>query len=687
MAESQVEQAHDRACEVSGRASTPGDGAWGSTAWSRQAPTDGSLRRRPALEWPHVRSLRVEPEARGPRRGVRDRREPGQRAPSSPTTTSRRPRRCTPSSSGRRRRDDAEPEPPERQLRVLTWGLVPSWAKDPSIGNRMINARMETVAEKPAYKRAFAEAALPAPGRRLLRVVPDRRRPQGRQAAASSRSSSARRTAACWRWPGSTRSGATRPGRRRPRPVPLDLHGDHHRGRGRRRPHPRPDAADGRARPLGRLARPDASRGATTCSTCWCRPRRAGSRRTRSRRLSATSATTAPSCSSRSRSRTLDVSRRDRPSSAADRHPARRGPAGRTPGPRRRSPPCCSATAPAAASTPATSAALADDLPRNGVTVVLLEQPWRVAGRKVATAAGHARRRAGRRRRRAADARPRWSSAAARPAPGPRRAAPRSSAPSAAWRWPSRCTRPAGPRSRGSTSCTAPACRRWSIQGEHDTLRPPEEFPDEHRPGRRTRRPTTASRCPAGRRVSQAEAIGIIVESTLEWLVREVAGNPLSPGMTVFCSDRAMRHAWTVLERPPGYVWESDDRPSDLTDDPPTPSTDRGRRRDRDRGRARSARFERDALPFLDQLYSAAMRMTRNPADAEDLVQETFAKAYASFHQFRPGHQPQGLALPDPDQHLHQHLPQEAAAAAAVDVRGRRGLAARTAPSRTPRPA
>lgn len=51
----------------------------------------------------------------------------------------------------------------------------------------------------------------------------------------------------------------------------------------------------------------------------------------------------------------------------------------------------------------------------------------------------------------------------------------------------------------------------------------------------------------------------------------------------------------------------------------------------------RSARFERDALPFLDQLYSAAMRMTRNPADAEDLVQETYAKAYSSFHQFRPG--------------------------------------------------
>jgi RNA polymerase sigma-70 factor, ECF subfamily len=51
----------------------------------------------------------------------------------------------------------------------------------------------------------------------------------------------------------------------------------------------------------------------------------------------------------------------------------------------------------------------------------------------------------------------------------------------------------------------------------------------------------------------------------------------------------------------------------------------------------RSARFERDALPYLDQMYSAAMRMTRNPQDAEDLVQETFAKAYSAFHQFRPG--------------------------------------------------
>ena len=51
----------------------------------------------------------------------------------------------------------------------------------------------------------------------------------------------------------------------------------------------------------------------------------------------------------------------------------------------------------------------------------------------------------------------------------------------------------------------------------------------------------------------------------------------------------------------------------------------------------RSLRFEADALPYIDQLYGAAMRMTRNPADAEDLVQETFTKAYAAFHQYKPG--------------------------------------------------
>lgn len=91
-----------------------------------------------------------------------------------------------------------------------------------------------------------------------------------------------------------------------------------------------------------------------------------------------------------------------------------------------------------------------------------------------------------------------------------------------------------------------------------------------------------------------------------------------------------------VLEPPaPGLFWGA------MTDpDVPTPESvpdPAAVDLDTETEADRSARFERDALPFLDQLYSAAMRMTRNPADAEDLVQETFAKAYSSFHQFRPG--------------------------------------------------
>src|SRR5260370_17425111 len=67
--------------------------------------------------------------------------------------------------------DDAPPEAPganggrigevsesaQRQLRVVRWGLVPYWAKDVKIGSRMINARAETVAEKPAFRRAFGK--------------------------------------------------------------------------------------------------------------------------------------------------------------------------------------------------------------------------------------------------------------------------------------------------------------------------------------------------------------------------------------------------------------------------------------------------------------------------------------------------------------------------------------------------
>ncbi|MEU0036182.1 SOS response-associated peptidase [Streptomyces sp. NPDC006333] len=56
--------------------------------------------------------------------------------------------------------------PARRELRTLRWGLVPSWAKDVKIGARMINARVETVHEKPAFRRAFLKrrCLLPADG-------------------------------------------------------------------------------------------------------------------------------------------------------------------------------------------------------------------------------------------------------------------------------------------------------------------------------------------------------------------------------------------------------------------------------------------------------------------------------------------------------------------------------------------
>lgn len=54
----------------------------------------------------------------------------------------------------------------ERQLRVVTWGLVPSWAKDPAIGNRLVNARLETAGEKPSFRGAYSKrrALIPADG-------------------------------------------------------------------------------------------------------------------------------------------------------------------------------------------------------------------------------------------------------------------------------------------------------------------------------------------------------------------------------------------------------------------------------------------------------------------------------------------------------------------------------------------
>jgi RNA polymerase sigma-70 factor (ECF subfamily) len=69
----------------------------------------------------------------------------------------------------------------------------------------------------------------------------------------------------------------------------------------------------------------------------------------------------------------------------------------------------------------------------------------------------------------------------------------------------------------------------------------------------------------------------------------------------------------------------------------PVPSTDTQADVMPESSAERAERFERDAMPLLDQLYSAALRMTRNPPDAEDLVQETYLKAYAAFESFRAG--------------------------------------------------
>src|SRR5690242_17868082 len=109
------------------------------------------------------------------------------------------------------------------------------------------------------------------------------------------------------------------------------------------------------------------------------------------------------------------------------------------------------------------------------------------------------------------------------------------------------------------------------------------------------------------------------VDATVLMLSVPAFGGPIAPGTPVL----APRLGWepmTDIDMTPDL--EHDDASVDVA----TESTDE-----------RRARFEREAMPLLDQMYSAALRTTRNPADAEDLVQETYAKAYAAFHQYRPG--------------------------------------------------
>ena len=62
----------------------------------------------------------------------------------------------------------------DRELACFHWGLIPSWAKDPAIGNRMINARSETITEKPSFPRSLQKSAMPGSYRWLLRMAKTR---------------------------------------------------------------------------------------------------------------------------------------------------------------------------------------------------------------------------------------------------------------------------------------------------------------------------------------------------------------------------------------------------------------------------------------------------------------------------------------------------------------------------------
>ena len=88
---------------------------------------------------------------------------------------------------------------------------------------------------------------------------------------------------------------------------------------------------------------------------------------------------------------------------------------------------------------------------------------------------------------------------------------------------------------------------------------------------------------------------------------------------------------------------------------------------------ADQAVFAEQAMQYAPQLYSAALRMTRNRADAEDLVQETYLQGLPQLPHVHRGHEPAGLAVPHPDEHLHQHVPGQAAPARRDRPRRRRG--------------
>ncbi|WP_328703758.1 sigma-70 family RNA polymerase sigma factor [Actinomyces respiraculi] len=120
----------------------------------------------------------------------------------------------------------------------------------------------------------------------------------------------------------------------------------------------------------------------------------------------------------------------------------------------------------------------------------------------------------------------------------------------------------------------------------------------------------------------------------------ETATRPFAPVALVPAEEPARPlgglGSWAMTDTPTFERLDAPDAPGAGPDDAEdTDGTDRAPADETEAERA--ARFEVDALPYLDQLYGAALRLTRNQADAEDLVQDAYAKAFAAFHQYRPG--------------------------------------------------